>query len=167
MAHRLKFSLNYATHMAGLVRAMARTSGPVLELGMGVTSTVYLHYECARQGRELVSYENNAGWAAIFADYDSPAHSVVVLDDWSKAHISRPWDVALIDHSPDEQRIVDIRRLAQHAKYIIAHDSDAKFDMVYHYATIYPLFKYRADWDGDYRKAVVLSNFVDLKGFWD
>ena len=167
MAFSLNFSLNYATHMAPLTRAMALTDGPVLELGMGVASTIYLHYECQRQGRDLVSYENNAAWAEYFKPYASDAHSIRVVDSWWEAGVSKPWDVALVDHSPSERRVQEIARLAHFATYIIAHDSNGRWEKHYHYSTIYPLFRYRTDWTGDGRHAVVLSNFVDLKGFWN
>ena len=71
-----------------------------------------------------------------------------------------------MDHSPSERRIVEIRRLAGLAKYIIIHDSNPRKDREYHYSQIYPLFKYKTVWDTDTNPAMVLSNFIDLEDFW-
>jgi hypothetical protein len=169
MAFTTSVSLNYATHLPALMRALALTDGPVLELGMGLFSTPYLHYACLLQNRYLLSIDSHASWVKQFlkAGYYGPRHNINTVSDWDQAIIQESWDVALIDHSPSERRVVEIGRLANHAKYIIAHDSNGRYENQYHYSTIYPLFRYRTDWTGDGRHAVVLSNFVDLKGFWD
>ena len=167
MAFNVNVSLNYFTHLPALMRALALTDGPVLELGMGLFSTPYLHYACKLAGRPLVSYENDAGWAAIFKPYQSAGHSICVVDDWSRGDFVRGWSVVLVDHSPSERRVTEIRSLANLARIIVAHDSNGRWDKHYHYSTIYPLFRYRTDWTGDGRHAVVLSNFVDLERFWE
>ncbi len=169
MAEKLLLSGYYGTHLPALMRCMERTTGPVLELGMGIYSTPFLHYACQNAGRHLTSYETDAKWAGFFTryGYESDLHSIRIVADWDAAEIERPWDVALVDHDPSGRRIVDIKRLAPHARYIVAHDADAKFDMVYHYSRIYPLFQHRTLWDREWRHAVVLSNFNELKGFWD
>jgi hypothetical protein len=138
---------------------------------MGVFSTPYLHYACLLAGRKLVSYENDANYAKFFMDYGYGRfpldHDIRVVSDWDYADIDQRWGVALIDHSPSERRIVDIRRLANKASYIIIHDSNGRHEQTYHYSEIYPLFKYRTIWDKDSRHATVLSNFVDLGDFWE
>lgn len=161
-------SAYYGTHLSALIRAMARTTGPVLEMGIGLFSTPYLHYACQLDGRHLTSYENNESYLKFFRRYGYPCatHDLRYVSDWCQAEIERPWDVALIDHSPDNRRIVDIERLANHARYIVIHDSEPKFEQTYHYSRIYPLFRYRAVYDREWRQAAVLSNFVDLKDFW-
>lgn len=170
MAYRLNISALYGTHLPALIKAMEKTSGDVLEMGMGVFSTPFLHYQCMLQNRQLTSYENSAAWAGFFLHYAYPNnnHKIVVLDDYTKADIERPWDVVLIDQTPDDNRTESIRRLANYAKYIVIHDSnnDKRSRRVYHYHDIYPLFKYRTVWDKDSKHASVLSNFVDLADFW-
>lgn len=169
MARLLPVSGYYFTHIPALMQAMKRTTGPVVELGMGLGSTVFLHYACMMSGRHLTSYETNAKWAGFFTryGYECETHSIQVVPDWDQAEIERPWDVALVDHDPSGRRITDIKRLADHARYIVAHDAEPKFDGVYHYSRIYPLFQHRAQWDREWRQAVVLSNFVELKDFWN
>jgi hypothetical protein len=45
---------------------MGKTDGDVLELGLGVFSTPYLHYQCILSKRKLVSYENCKPWMDFF-----------------------------------------------------------------------------------------------------
>jgi hypothetical protein len=176
MAFQTHVSLNYATHLPALMRALALTDGPVLELGMGLFSTPYLHYACLLADRMLISVENNEVWAGEFEMYRGRTHDIVALEDWGDFDIEGEffpddtgcmWDVALVDHSPSARRVVDIKRLAHRARLIVVHDSNGRYENDYHYSTIYPLFRYRTDWTGDGRHAAVLSNFVDLKGFWE
>lgn len=165
MAFKTSVSLNYATHLPALMRALERTSGPVLELGMGLFSTPYLHYACLLAGRLLVSYESDAAWAARFEMYRGGGHHIKLVNDWKYLVVIGMWSVALIDHT-DSHRAPAIAALANHAQYIVAHDANGRFDKLYRYSTVYPLFKYRTVWDRDARHTVVLSNFVDLQDFW-
>jgi hypothetical protein len=169
MATNVKVSTRYATHLPCLIKAMGRTNGDVLELGMGVFSTPYLHYQCMLDKRYLTSYDNIRPWYDFFSTrygYQDKYHQLVYVANYEDAPIEKEWDVVLIDQSPEESRVETIKRLANRAKYIIIHDSSPKFDRQYHYDTIYPLFKYRTDWTTDTNNATVLSNFVDLKDFW-
>ena len=147
---------------------LGKTTGPCLEMGMGLFSTPYLHYACLLASRHLTSYETAPSWAKFFTNYgyETDYHAICVVTNWDAADIERPWDVALVDHDPSERRITDIKRLAHHARYIVVHDADPKFDRVYHYSRIYDLFRWRKVWDMEYRKTVVLSNFVDLADLW-
>ena len=168
MANRMHVSLNYGTNLPALIRAMEKTTGDVLELGMGVFSTPYLHYQCILSNRKLVSYENYKEWMNFFLKYRYPCknHEIIFVDKYSDAKIDREWDLVLIDQTPDSSRREEVKRLANLAKYIVIHDSGGNNEKVYHYSEIYPLFKYRTNWEGDKNQATVLSNFVDLKDFW-
>jgi len=169
----MTLSGNYGTHLAPLISAVNKTTGDILEMGIGIFSTPYLHYQSLLSKRYLTSYDTEQGWVDRFAtsgicghQYQGVYHELIYIPNWDEAKIEKPWDVALVDHSPSERRIVDIKRLANFAKYIIIHDSNPRKDAEYHYSEIYPLFKYRTDWDKDPNPATVLSNIVDLKDFW-
>ncbi len=168
MGYKINVSGNYGTHLPCLIKAMEKTKGDVLELGMGVFSTPYLHYQCILSNRLLVSYENFEPWANFFIKYgyQNKNHSIFIVDDYKQASIDCNWDVVLIDQTPDSSRSEEIKRLANLAKYIVIHDANPSNDKVTHYSTIYPLFKYKTDWMGDKNRTTVLSNFVDLKDFW-
>ena len=123
----------YGSHLPILVKVLSLTDGPVLEMGMGMASSITMHWMCATRKRELVSYENNPEFFKFAKNYTSDFHKVICLDDWDKAEIERPWDVALIDHGPAERRWVDIKRLSNYAKYIVIHDADSNRNSYYHY----------------------------------
>ena len=165
----MNVSGNYGTHLPCLIQALSKTTGDVLELGMGVFSTPYLHYQVMLSNRKLVSYENFEEWLNFFVKYGyrNENHEIIHVDDYANAKIDKPWDVVLIDQTPDSSRIIEIRRLANLAKYIIIHDSNKKNERIYHYSEIYPLFKYKTIWDKDSNHATVLSNFVNLENFWN
>ena len=170
MAYRMNVSGNYGTHLPALIKAMSKTTGDVLELGMGVFSTPYLHYQCILSNRKLVSYENFRNWLQFFIDYhyECPNHEINFVENYADAKIDRPWDVVLIDQTPDSERVVAVKRLANLANYVIIHDSNEndRYERTYHYSEIYPLFKYKTVWDKDRNHATVLSNFVKLNDFW-
>lgn len=169
MATNMNVSLNYGTHLPCLMKAVEKTDGDILELGMGVFSTPYLHYHCMLSGRKLVSYENYKNWIGFFHKYhyENDNHEIKFVEKYSDAKIEKPWDVVLIDQTPDSSRIEEVKRLVNRAKYIVIHDSNERHNKIYHYDTIYPLFKYKTVWDReDSNNATVLSNLVDLKDFW-
>ena len=168
MAYKMSVSGHYGTHLPCLIKAFSKTTGDVLEMGTGVFSTPYLHYACMLAKRKLVSYENFKNWMQFFIDYgyENEYHEINFVEKYADAPIEKPWDVVLLDQSPSLSRIEEAKRLANHAKYIIIHDSNGRHEKEYHYSEIYPLFKYKSVWDKDDRHATVLSNFVDLEDFW-
>ena len=145
MATKIIVSGNYGTHLAALIAAMSKTDGDVLELGTGIFSTPYLHYQCMNSKRNLVSYDNDKSWLGFFLKYgyENEYHKIIHVNNWDEAKIEKPWDVALVDHSPDHRRVVETRRIANLAKYIIIHDSNdnRRHRRIYQYSEIYPLFK--------------------------
>jgi len=168
MATKMSVSGRYGTHLPCLIKAMEKTDGDVLELGMGVFSTPYLHYQCMLSDRKLVSYENYKDWMNFFVKYGyvNDNHEINFVEKYADADIEKPWDLVLIDQTPDSSRAEEIKRLVNLAKYIVIHDSNGRYNKIYHYDTIYPLFKYRTIWDTDDNHATVLSNSIDLENFW-
>ncbi len=170
MAKTINVSGRYGTHLPALIAVMAKSGGDVLELGMGVFSTPYLHYQCMLAKRHLTSYDNSSFWTKFFLryGYQNPYHEIIQVNDWSEAKIEKPWDVVLVDQSPDDRRVIEIKNLANLARYIVIHDSnyDKRSRRIYHYQDIYPLFKYKRVWNLEANHATVLSNFVDLENLW-
>jgi len=170
MATRIYVSCNYGTHLPCLIRAMEKTKGDVLELGMGVFSTPFLHYKCMLDGRKLVSYENCEPWMNFFTKYNyrNDNHEINFVENYADAPIDRKWSVVLIDQTPDSSRAEEAKRLANKAKIIVIHDSNGGSRYAhYGYDAIYPLFKYKKVWDKDRNNATVLSNFINLDNFWE
>lgn len=154
---------NFGSFIPMLIKCMGATSGNVVELGAGMFSTPLLHWLCVPYGRQLYTYENDPGWLAVYnlRLFDDDCHHVILVDDWDEADLEHPWDVALIDHKPAERRKIDLLRLANWAKYIVIHDTDARYEKDYHYNSTLDSFKHRVDchfWP----KTTVVSNFVNL-----
>lgn len=162
----LHFEVRYGSHLPMLIKALSITNGDVLELGTGVFSTPILHYMCVPNKRMLYSYDNDPYYLNIFSKQDiSEFHKFVLVEDWDKADIDRPWDVVLVDHAPGERRVVEIKRLAKLAKFIIVHDSGWKDERHYHYKEnkIRESFLYYYEYDLVKPNTLVLSNFVNVK----
>ena len=162
----MRISKTWGTHLPVLIKVMKETNGDVLELGTGLYSTPFLHWVCYPTKRKLVSYDNNSEILKYMSQYqDNNFHEVNEIEDWDKIDIEKPWDVVLIDHSPDIRRGIETKRLANFAKYIVLHDSDPRNDSAYKYDEMYPLFKYRFDFNEVRPHTTVLSNFIDLTNF--
>ena len=170
------YSGNYATHLGALIACINKTQGDILELGMGLFSTPYLHYLVTVTKRNLLSLENDKGWYRHFAGsqfmhflYGNDYHKLELVDNYEESPlIDKEWDVVLVDQTPDLSRKETVKVLANKAKYIIIHDSNdhKRNRRVYQYNEIYPLFKYKRIWDLDDNHATVLSNFVELEDLW-
>lgn len=162
----IKVSVRYGSHMPALLQAAFKSQGDILELGVGVFSTHTLHWLCALTGRRMTTIENNAEWHKWGRQYESPAHEVLYVADWADAPIERPWAVALVDHSPDYRRALEIRRLANYARFIVCHDANGRYWRQYGYDKVFQEFKYRTVYDKANPHTAVLSNFANLDNFW-
>ena len=85
MGFKTYASFNYATHLPCLMKAVEKTTGDILELGVGLFSTPYLHYVAMLQNRKLVSYENVPEWAQYFIDYgyQNENHEIYIIDSYA------------------------------------------------------------------------------------
>lgn len=162
--NELQKKSSYGSHMPVISRVMEETTGPVLELGMGIYSTPLLDLLCHEEKRELVSFDDDQEWFSVNKEWESDYHKIYFTDDYDKINIeNRKWSVVLIDHKPAERRIVEIKRLANKADYLIVHDAEDEWENAFKYNLIYPLFKYRFDYTTCRPATVILSNFFDPK----
>ena len=161
----MRISKAWSTHLPVLIKVMKETNGDVLELGTGLYSTPYLHWECYLTKRKIVSYDNNPNISKYMIQYRDSFHEVHEIEDWDKIEIEKHWDVVLVDHAPGVRRSMEVRRLANFAKYLVLHDSEPRNDPHYKYNEIYSLFKYRFDFKDAVPNTTILSNFVDLTNF--
>jgi hypothetical protein len=157
----IEHSPRVGSHMPMLMKIVNMTSGPVLELGMGMSSTPFLHWACF-PNRKLVSYEADADFLNSFKEYASNFHEIKLAEDWDKIDILGHWSVVLVDHLPRERRKEEVKRLANSADYVIIHDSEGLRNKHYRYTEIFPLFKQRFTYMGARPYTTVLSNFKDL-----
>jgi len=158
------------SHLPVLMKLFPMTTGPILELGYGVYSTIYLHWACYVTKRRLVTYEDNPDFYRFALQFRSDYHEVYCISDWDAIDISEPWSIAFIDHGAKApngrtfRRYIEISRLT-HAQYVVAHDAENSSARNYKYHRIYPLFKYKYKYGGASPHTVVLSNTHDLSEF--
>lgn len=142
LENRAQARLNeFATHLPLLLACVSNTHGSVLELGCGSYSTPLVHAVCL--GRELWSYEGSAEWYARFKRFHRGSHRVQLASNWTDIPIERPWDVALVDHSPAARRAVEVTRLRGHARLIVVHDTEHR---LYDLEPVLAPFKHRVEW---------------------
>lgn len=162
MFHKKSKQILNATHLPILVRVFEESDGDILELGGGHFSTTVLRWLTEMSGRKLYTYENSERWYQKISRNESGFHKVILVDDWSKALIERPWGLALIDHRPASRRQVDILRLAEYAQYIVVHDTEPESDHEYHYSKVFPYFKHVINCSKYRPHTTILSNFKDV-----
>ena len=151
----------FSSHMPPLMAAINMTDGAVLEMGTGYFSTPVIHWMCVPNKRYVLSLENDPGWEWTRA-FAHEYHDFEMVADWDKVNIERPWSVAFIDHGPPERRRIDTLRLADHAQFIVIHDTNGRQDRHYHLHEIFPQFKYVYHFGGRFPQTTVLSNYVDF-----
>ena len=149
------------SYLPVLMKALAITTGPVLELGSGMYSTPYLHWACLPTNRTLVTYEGQQAWMWFAQPFAADFHTVRHVPDWQALDVSGPWSVVLVDH--DYPRGPIMERLA-HAEYLVCHDSERPGKCGYDVA--FPRFTYQKQYrDAGRPYTTVVSNVHDLQGF--
>lgn len=145
-----------------LIRAFEHSTGDVLELGTGLYSTPLLHWLVADAGRKLVSYENDSAYIRLNHYCRTEYHELKRVKDWKAIEIEREWGLAFIDHHPPERRVIEAIRLAQHARLVVIHDNEPRYQRVYHFEQLDAHYQYRYDYQKFRPFTSVYSNFDDL-----
>lgn len=166
----------YGSHYPVLGAAVARTAGPVLELGTGDFSTILLHYATAPH-RLLASADMNAEWMSKYRAYESNRHTFHLVEpkgddalpkvtreiqgwrEWTWADQTY-WGCIFIDNAPGEARHELAIRFANAADLIICHDSETDYAAGgnYMYDKAKPHFKYVSEFKRFRPYTLILSN---------
>ncbi len=150
----------YFSHVPLLAAAVLNTTGPVLELGAGLGSTLMLHGLCGSLGRQLTTLESDRSWILKFVALTRPWHTVKeVVNFRDLSEYKEPWGLAFIDHGIMEEREDSIRAL-QHVPIIVVHDTCHPW--LYGYEPLLSLFMYRWDWQVNGPRTSVVSNSVNV-----
>ena len=153
----------YDTHRSPLREAIARTTGPVLELGMGDGSTPILNRVAVLCDRLVCSYDHIAAWVEKYQGLRGPQHRIELVTSYDDCPIEETrWAVAFVDHAPEGRRVIDLARLVQVTQVIVVHDTEHPD---YGYDRIFGLFKYRLDYKTHVPWTSLLSNHIDVSGW--
>ena len=140
----------YSTHQPVLYQIAKSTTGPIIEFGCGYGSTDLLHAICKKEGRLLISLDDdrewlekfstkylgdgyatdNSGWHKFYfvpgknnQDPASPAHWVKFMDELNILKTT-VFDLCFVDQSPWLARWETIKRMKETSIYVILHDCD-------------------------------------------
>ncbi len=113
-----------------LYTAVGLSHGPVAEFGCGNGSTPLLHKFCARQGRQVVTFETDAKWLKkLSGSFRSEHHRFIEVASW-KNILDHPmmrrigWGLVFIDQTPFEARLLTVNALRDLPAYFVIHDCD-------------------------------------------
>lgn len=124
-----------------------RTTGPIIEFGVGDYSTPYLEQLSRDTQRLVFSLETDREWWWKFREMHQYNHAVIWVGDYKQSikELGQQWDVCFVDSSPEGERRVIVDGMRNNAKYIIVHDSEPEHESCYHLSGVLASFPYRSD----------------------
>jgi len=163
----MKYNVLFGSHIPILLKVMSLTNKPVLELGVGLSSTHLLHWLCFENKRLIHSYENDPIWYHDFRYCRCAYHRVRYVKDWDKISIEDiNWGVVLVDHAPKERRNIEAIRVANNADFVILHDTELSHERYYKYRDpnigAFARYKYRYEYKLIKPETTILSNTIDV-----
>ena len=145
-----------ATHQPILFEVIKKTTGPILELGAGHSSTEQIHALAPK--RHILTVDDHQEWLDNFKHLANKYHKFELFNEWLFAIHGLDWDVVLIDLSTWEQRLWAIEKLRFHAKYLVIHDAQKrKLGRYFNYSREYRVPEY------EFPTTLLGSNQCDLK----
>lgn len=141
---------DWSTHQPVLYKVAISTTGPIIEFGCGNGSTDLLHEICEKEGRTLITLEDDLEWLNKFAqkylgqgynpdnsgwhkfyyvpgknlnDRENPAHWISFMDNFEPL-TSLHFDVCFIDQAPWLARYETVKRMKDKARFVLVHDVD-------------------------------------------
>jgi hypothetical protein len=134
-----------ATHQRLLVGSALRTTGPILELGVGWYSTPLLHEITTVQRRRLLTVDNNRDWLAQFECLGNEYHSLHLVGWWGEMYegvipAKASFGLVFVDQGQPIEREYAVRRFLNRADVFVLHDTEEPF--AYGYCRTLPMFKY-------------------------
>lgn len=168
----------YYTHCPLLAKCVVNTTGPILELGMGVYSTSLL--DCLAGSRTVVSTDSNLDFLSeLKTQFESLTHKFVhidadsaikyndIMDEFGES-LTEKQSIVFIDHEFTEERRKDIVRFRDLAELIIVHDSSYTGSQghdgtTYKYNPLIEQFKYKYEYTKLWPFTCVMSDTNNLE----
>jgi len=127
-----------ASHQRLLIGACLRTTGPILELGVGWYSTPLLHEFADAAGRYVLTVDNNEQWLAEFRGLESAHHKLRLVGRWPELYelpaflslVVLPagtFGVCLVDQNQPIEREYAVRELLDKVEVFVLHDTEEGF----------------------------------------
>lgn len=119
------YAEGWATHIPMLASVLATAKkGPVLEIGVGRSSSPMVVEMCRAMGRKLTGLDSEQAWLDELEDLNYP--ELILFPDWSKIGewiADKKFAVIFIDHGPGEARLPVLKAVRGHAEHIVVHDT--------------------------------------------
>ena len=127
--------LGVGSHVPVLAAVLARTTGSILECGMGWWSTPLIHL--VANGRPVLSLETDQAWSEQLEQFKNEWHHFGIIENKGHHPTIKRWvelgdrvqkgeyEVAFLDQSPGEARVPMALALRGKVKFIICHDLEA------------------------------------------
>lgn len=169
-----------SSHQRLLIGAAMRTTGRILELGVGWYSTPLLHEIAVTQKRMLWTVDNNDHWLAQFKNLVHDYHALTLVGWWgelwntldNERYKQDRFGLVFVDNGQPCEREYAVRALLDKADVFVLHDTEE--GPAYGYNRVLgslthimnnlpgPMFKYQ--WTDKCQKAwtTVASNTVDV-----
>lgn len=152
------------SHIPLLTKIVEISRKPVLELGVGWSSTPLLHWICKAQGVNLISVESDREWLEKFRSFESDHHKLIHHDFNTPLDFGSGFGVVFVDHRPARKRRSSAQFYADKADFILLHDSELADHPSYKYTPIYGNFKYRYEYKSVGKPyTMILSNTKDVE----
>lgn len=168
----------YFTHCPLIAKCILNTKGPILELGTGVYSGVFIDF--LAKGRKIISTDTDIKWLSeLKKEFESNLHSFVhincnndsneynkQMDEFKKIN-NDFYSIVFIDHGIISERQSDITRFKDIAELIIVHDSSytcnqGHDDITYKYNKNISTFKYTYEYTKMWPFTCVMSDINNL-----
>ena len=178
------------THSAPLAITCMNTTGPVLELGCGLYSTLLLHTICEKQGRRLHTVDHTLSWLNKFTHLETSLHSfehvkcgafnVTLLefvyklspdwakkidDSWDQVGKDEHWGLVFLDQLPLSRRIKDLKRLRTSADVFVIHNTNRMGNWLSEFWPYLETFNYLYVFPA-FPATVVCSDKIDVRMFF-
>lgn len=153
-------SSDWDSHLPMLWLGLTLTKGRVTELGSGEGSTSLLRQYCQYESRPFFSFDSNKDWAEKTMSRFVP--------DWDNVELwKEPCELLFVDEAPGEHRIKAISEMVNKVDVIVIHDTEEVGAGDYGYKNIWPLFKFRLNYNrlGPGAGCSIVSNKVDVEQY--
>lgn len=146
---------HYGSHAIVLLAALYVTkSGPILELGMGTSSSPLLHRLAFEQNRFLLSADSDLRWINYFNSFtiNNTLHELKHVDvktemgiEWATSNLEdyKNWTIVFIDHRPGARRQFDLLSYSHRSDIVILHDTEQSSLYQYNLGLSFYRYKYR------------------------
>jgi hypothetical protein len=157
---------DWDSHRELLYVALENTRNAAVEFGRGFGSTRLMDEYCYKNGRIFISVETNGEWNkkchVVYGWSVNDDNYLNVMQEWPDV-FKDPIGLLFIDSAPGEQRKDLIKKYANRAITILAHDTEEGAEYVYGMKEILSTFKYRLDYKPEGKPwTTAVSNFIDV-----